>query len=80
EARFLVFRRGDLLAVLMRFRHGIAIAGTPGNTTTTAMVSSIYAEAGLDPPVVNGGLVKAAGVHARLGPRRARIAEADESD
>ncbi|WP_433666605.1 hypothetical protein [Klebsiella pneumoniae] len=45
----------------MRFRHGIAIAGTHGKTTTTAMVSSIYAEAGLDPTFVNGGLVKAAG-------------------
>ncbi|MGS6554720.1 UDP-N-acetylmuramate--L-alanine ligase, partial [Escherichia coli] len=62
------------------FRHGIAIAGTHGKTTTTAMVSSIYAEAGLDPTFVNGGLVKAAGVHARLGHGRYLIAEADESD
>ncbi|MFH4180608.1 Mur ligase family protein, partial [Acinetobacter baumannii] len=54
--------------------------GTHGKTTTTAMVSSIYAEAGLDPTFVNGGLVKAAGVHARLGHSRYLIAEADESD
>ena len=64
----------------MRFRHGIAIAGTHGKTTTTAMVSSIYAEGGLDPTFVNGGLVKAAGTHARLGSSRYLIAEADESD
>jgi UDP-N-acetylmuramate--alanine ligase len=69
-----------MLAELMRFRHGIAIAGTHGKTTTTAMVSSIYAEAGLDPTFVNGGLVKAAGTHARLGSSRYLIAEADESD
>ncbi len=66
EARIPVIRRAEMLAELMRFRHGIAIAGTHGKTTTTAMVSSIYAEAGLDPTFVNGGLVKAAGVHARL--------------
>ena len=75
-----VIRRAEMLAELMRFRHGIAIAGTHGKTTTTAMVSSIYAEAGLDPTFVNGGLVKAAGVHARLGHSRYLIAEADESD
>ncbi len=60
EARIPVIRRAEMLAELMRFRHGIAIAGTHGKTTTTAMVSSIYAEAGLDPTFVNGGLVKAA--------------------
>lgn len=75
-----MIRRAEMLAELMRFRHGIAIAGTHGKTTTTAMVSSIYAEAGLDPTFVNGGLVKAAGVHARLGHSRYLIAEADESD
>jgi UDP-N-acetylmuramate--alanine ligase len=80
EARIPVIRRAEMLAELMRFRHGIAIAGTHGKTTTTAMVSSIYAEAGLDPTFVNGGLVKAAGTHARLGHSRYLIAEADESD
>lgn len=80
EARIPVIQRAEMLAELMRFRHGIAIAGTHGKTTTTAMVASIYAEAGLDPTFVNGGLVKAAGVHARLGCSRYLIAEADESD
>ncbi|MFB6326260.1 UDP-N-acetylmuramate--L-alanine ligase [Pantoea deleyi] len=80
EQRIPVIRRAEMLAELMRFRHGIAVAGTHGKTTTTAMVSSIYAEAGLDPTFVNGGLVKAAGTHARLGNSRYLIAEADESD
>ncbi len=80
EARIPVIRRAEMLAELMRFRHGIAVAGTHGKTTTTAMVSSIYAEGGLDPTFVNGGLVKAAGTHARLGSSRYLIAEADESD
>jgi len=80
EARIPVIRRAEMLAELMRFRHGIAVAGTHGKTTTTAMVSSIYAEGGLDPTLVNGGLVKAAGTHARLGSSRYLIAEADESD
>lgn len=79
-ARIPVIRRAEMLAELMRFRHGIAIAGTHGKTTTTAMVASIYAQAGLDPTFVNGGLVKAAGVHAKLGHSRYLIAEADESD
>ncbi|GKX62986.1 UDP-N-acetylmuramate--L-alanine ligase [Pragia fontium] len=80
EARIPVIRRAEMLAELMRFRHGIAIAGTHGKTTTTAMVTGIYAEAGLDPTFVNGGLVKAAGTHAALGCSRYLIAEADESD
>lgn len=80
EMRIPVIRRAEMLAELMRFRHGIAVAGTHGKTTTTAMVSSIYAEGGLDPTFVNGGLVKAAGTHARLGSSRYLIAEADESD
>lgn len=64
----------------MRFRHGIAVAGTHGKTTTTALVTQIYSEAGLDPTFVNGGLVKSAGTNARLGSSRILIAEADESD
>ncbi|MCG8707485.1 UDP-N-acetylmuramate--L-alanine ligase [Brenneria sp. 4F2] len=80
DARIPVIRRAEMLAELMRFRHGIAVAGTHGKTTTTAMVAGIYAEAGLDPTFVNGGLVKAAGTHARLGSSRYLIAEADESD
>lgn len=80
ELRIPVIRRAEMLAELMRYRHGIAVAGTHGKTTTTAMISSIYAQAGLDPTFVNGGLVKAAGTHARLGTSRYLIAEADESD
>ncbi|KEJ54543.1 mur ligase middle domain protein [Escherichia coli 2-460-02_S4_C1] len=67
EARIPVIRRAEMLAELMRFRHGIAIAGTHGKTTTTAMVSSIYAEAGLDPTFVNGGLGKTAGGSCAFG-------------
>lgn len=80
EARIPVIRRAEMLAELMRFRHGIAVAGTHGKTTTTAMLASIYAEAGLDPTFVNGGLIKSAGTHARLGSSRYLIVEADESD
>lgn len=80
EERIPVIQRAQMLAELMRFRYGIAIAGTHGKTTTTAMVTAIYAEAKLDPTFVNGGLVKAAGTHARLGSSRYFIAEADESD
>ncbi|WP_087016605.1 UDP-N-acetylmuramate--L-alanine ligase [Thaumasiovibrio subtropicus] len=80
EARIPVVRRAEMLAELMRYRHGIAVAGTHGKTTTTAMVTQIYSEAGLDPTFVNGGLVKSAGTNARLGCSRYLIAEADESD
>ncbi|MFP3014387.1 MAG: UDP-N-acetylmuramate--L-alanine ligase [Arsenophonus sp.] len=80
EERIPIIQRAEMLAELMRFRHGIAIAGSHGKTTTTAMIASIYAQAGLDPTFINGGLVKSAGVHARLGTSRYLIAEADESD
>ncbi|UUM31103.1 UDP-N-acetylmuramate--L-alanine ligase [Vibrio japonicus] len=79
-ARIPVVRRAEMLAELMRFRHGIAVAGTHGKTTTTALVTQIYSEEGLDPTFVNGGLVKSAGTNARLGSSRILIAEADESD
>ncbi len=78
--RIPVVRRAEMLAELMRFRHGIAVSGTHGKTTTTALVTQIYSEAGLDPTFVNGGLVKSAGTNARLGSSRILIAEADESD
>ena len=80
ELRIPVVRRAEMLAELMRYRHGIAIAGTHGKTTTTALATQIYSEAGLDPTFVNGGLVKSAGTNARLGCSRYLIAEADESD
>ena len=78
--RIPVIQRAQMLAEIMRFRHGIAVAGTHGKTTTTAMISMIYTEAGLDPTFVNGGLVKSAGKNAHLGASRYLIAEADESD
>ncbi len=80
EQRIPVVRRAQMLAELMRFRHGIAIAGTHGKTTTTSLVSSIFAEAGADPTFVIGGLLNSAGTNARLGAGRYLIAEADESD
>jgi UDP-N-acetylmuramate--alanine ligase len=72
--------RAELLAELMRYRHGIAVAGTHGKTTTTSLIASIYAEAGLDPTFVIGGLLNSAGTNARLGESRILVAEADESD
>ena len=79
-ARIPVIQRAQMLAEIMRFRHGIAVAGTHGKTTTTAMISMIYTEAKLDPTFVNGGLVKSAGKNAHLGASRYLIAEAEESD
>jgi len=72
--------RAEMLAELMRFRRGIAIAGTHGKTTTTSLVAAVLGEAGLDPTFVVGGLVKSADSHARLGAGRYLVAEADESD
>ncbi|KAE9541959.1 UDP-N-acetylmuramate--L-alanine ligase [Ursidibacter maritimus] len=80
NAKIPVIQRAQMLSEIMRFRHGIAIAGTHGKTTTTAIISMIYTEAGLDPTFVNGGLVKSAGKNAHLGASRYLIAEADESD
>ncbi len=80
ELRIPVVRRAEMLAELMRFRHGVAIAGTHGKTTTTSLIASIFAEAQLDPTFVIGGLLNSAGTNARLGSSRYLIAEADESD
>lgn len=80
EARIPIVRRAEMLAELMRYRHGIAIAGTHGKTTTTTMIATVFAEAELDPTFVIGGLVNSAGSNARLGESRYLIAEADESD
>lgn len=80
EKRIPVVRRAEMLAELMRFRHGIAIAGTHGKTTTTSLIASIFAQANLDPTFVIGGLLNSAGTNARLGSSRYLIAEADESD
>ena len=72
--------RAMMLGELMRFRQGIAIAGTHGKTTTTSLVTSIFAHAGLDPTFVIGGLLNSAGSNAKLGTGDYLIAEADESD
>ncbi|WP_052093829.1 UDP-N-acetylmuramate--L-alanine ligase [Colwellia psychrerythraea] len=80
KLRIPVVRRAEMLAELMRFRHGIAIAGTHGKTTTTSLIASIFAQGQLDPTFVIGGLLNSAGTNARLGSSRYLIAEADESD
>ena len=80
ESRIPVVRRAEMLGELMRYRHGIAVAGTHGKTTTTSLVASIFAEAGLDPTFIIGGLLNSAGTNASLGESRYLIAEADESD
>ena len=75
-----VVQRAEMLAELMRFRYGIAVAGTHGKTTTTSLVASILAEGGLDPTFVIGGRLASADSNARLGAGRYLVAEADESD
>ncbi|MCS4504703.1 UDP-N-acetylmuramate--L-alanine ligase [wastewater metagenome] len=78
--RLPVVPRAEMLAELMRFRFGIAVAGTHGKTTTTSLVASILAEGGQDPTFVIGGRLNSAASHARLGAGRYLVAEADESD
>lgn len=80
ERRLPVVRRAEMLAELMRFRQGIAIAGTHGKTTTTSLVASLLAEGGLDPTFVIGGRLNSLGGNARLGTGPYLVAEADESD
>jgi UDP-N-acetylmuramate--alanine ligase len=75
-----VVARAEMLGELMRFRYSIAVAGTHGKTTTTSLVASVLAEAGLDPTFVIGGRLKSADSNARLGAGRYLVAEADESD
>ena len=75
-----VVRRAEMLAELMRYRHGIAIAGTHGKTTTTSLITAILAEDGRDPTFVVGGRVNSVGTNAKLGGSRYLVAEADESD
>lgn len=78
--RIPVVPRAEMLAELMRFRRGIAVAGTHGKTTTTSLTASLLAEAGMDPTFVIGGLLNAWGSNARLGTGEYLVAEADESD
>ncbi len=75
-----VLPRAQMLGELMRFRRGIAVAGTHGKTTTTSLIAEILLSAGLDPTFVVGGLVKSAQGSARLGDGDYLVAEADESD
>ena len=75
-----IVARAEMLAELMRFRYGIAVAGTHGKTTTTSLLASLLAEGGLDPTFVIGGLLNSAGANARLGAGNYLVAEADESD
>jgi UDP-N-acetylmuramate--alanine ligase len=79
-ARIPVIRRAEMLAELMRFRIGIAIAGTHGKTTTTSLTAAVLAAGDLDPTYVVGGKVKSSGSNARLGAGPYLVAEADESD
>ena len=80
ENRIPVVRRAEMLGELMRYRHGIAVAGTHGKTTTTSLVTCMLAEENLDPTYVIGGLLNRSGVNAALGASRFIVAEADESD
>jgi len=75
-----IVRRAEMLAELMRFRQAIAIGGTHGKTTTTSMVATLLDAGGLDPTVVNGGIINAYGTNARMGDGDWMVVEADESD
>lgn len=80
ERRIPIVRRAEMLGELMRYRHGIAVAGTHGKTTTTSLIASILAAAKQDPTFIIGGLVNSTGTNAQLGASRYLVAEADESD
>ena len=75
-----IVRRAEMLAELMRLRRCVAVAGTHGKTTTTTMVAALLDAGGLDPTVVNGGIINAYGTNARLGAGEWMVVEADESD
>ncbi|MGJ4948234.1 UDP-N-acetylmuramate--L-alanine ligase [Bradyrhizobium sp. HKCCYLS20291] len=78
--RIPVVRRAEMLAELMRLKSCVAIAGTHGKTTTTSMVAALLDAGGLDPTVINGGIINAYGTNARLGGGEWMVVEADESD
>ncbi len=75
-----IVRRAEMLAELMRFRQAVAIGGTHGKTTTTSMVATLLDAGGLDPTVINGGIINAYGTNARMGDGEWMVVEADESD
>jgi UDP-N-acetylmuramate--alanine ligase len=78
--RIPIVRRAEMLAELMRFRQGIAVAGTHGKTTTTSLIASVLAQGGIDPTYVIGGKLNSSASHAKLGLSDYLVAEADESD
>jgi UDP-N-acetylmuramate--alanine ligase len=80
ERRLPVVRRAEMLAELMRFKSCVAIAGTHGKTTTTSLVATLLDAGGLDPTVINGGIINAYGTNARMGEGQWMVVEADESD
>jgi UDP-N-acetylmuramate--alanine ligase len=80
EKRLPVVRRAEMLAELMRFKSCVAVAGTHGKTTTTSMVATLLDAGGLDPTVINGGIINAYGTNARMGEGQWMVVEADESD
>ena len=80
KLRIPIIPRAEMLAEIMRFRQGIAVAGTHGKTTTTSLIASILAEDGLDPTFVIGGQLNSIGSNAKLGSGKYLVAEADESD
>ncbi|TDR94606.1 UDP-N-acetylmuramate--L-alanine ligase [Enterovirga rhinocerotis] len=80
ERRLPVVRRAEMLAELMRFKSCVSIAGTHGKTTTTSLVSTLLDAGGLDPTVINGGIINAYGTNARKGTGDWMVVEADESD
>ncbi len=75
-----IVRRAEMLAELMRLKSNVAVAGTHGKTTTTTMVAALLDEGGIDPTVINGGIIHAYGSNARMGQGEWMVVEADESD
>ena len=80
ENRIPVVRRAEMLAELMRLKRTVAVAGTHGKTTTTSMVAALLDAGGVDPTVINGGIINSYGSNARLGASEWMVVEADESD
>jgi len=80
EARIPVVRRAEMLAELMRLKSTVAVAGTHGKTTTTSMIACLLDAGGIDPTVINGGIINSYGSNARLGASEWMVVEADESD
>jgi UDP-N-acetylmuramate--alanine ligase len=80
ERRIPVVRRAEMLAELMRLKKTVAVAGTHGKTTTTSMVAALLDAGGIDPTVINGGIIESYGSNARLGDSEWMVVEADESD